>query len=532
MSMRLRWGTTIVPLVVALWVAPPGQAKQCSPQLPETCSEAVVCGIAFDDFNEPHFQVEFLGRFYDASADETTFTYLLCRLQDAPNLSHWVIGLCDELQIAIVDSSGGDADSSIVDPDPTTCLDGFKFGTEGGIPLCDDTCQEGSSTGGVYTVTFAGNVPTGVIPAGVTIATKAGQLVDDICLEGPECTFGTTTTSTSSTTTSSTSTSTTSSTSSTSTSSSTSNTTTTTSSTSSTSTSSSTTTSMAVSTTIGETTTSTSTSTTTSSSTSSSTTTTSSSSTSTSSTPSSSSSTSTSSSSSTSTVPPTTSTSTSTTTSTTRPECVLPEDCADGDNCTEDICVEGRCSNPPLENPPPNETICNDMVDNDCDLLFDCDDPDCAGIAPCPPIKKDPTKIIFDARGDLDRMTSHGRVEPGEAIDVSQVEVGWMISKAGQPIYRAALIPGDFKANPKKTFFRFVDRGARDGRSKRFGIYRAKVRISRGGTSYGFRIDAFGDFSAADTPDMSIQFYIGDHIFIHDKPWRRTSYGWRAESFD
>jgi hypothetical protein len=211
---------------------------------------------------------------------------------------------------------------------------------------------------------------------------------------------------------------------------------------------------------------------------------------------------------------------------------VIDSDCADGDVCTEDLCVDGACMNPPEPNPPPTETVCNDMVDEDCDLLFDCDDPDCAGIAPCPPIKKDPTKIIFDAYGGLDRMTSHGRVEPGTTIDVSTVEVGWMISKAGKPIYRGALIPGDFRANPKHTVFRFTDREARQGRGRRFGIYRAKIRITRKGTSYGYRIDAFGDFSGADTANMSIQFYIGDQIFIHDKPWRRTSYGWRAESFE
>lgn len=173
------------------------------------------------------------------------------------------------------------------------------------------------------------------------------------------------------------------------------------------------------------------------------------------------------------------------------------------------------------------------MQDNDCDGLVDCDDPDCAGIDICPPIKKDPSKIIFGkGPNGMDVFKSHGRVEPGEPIDVGEVEVGWMVSGPNGHIYRAALIPGDFRANNKKTTFRFIDRRVRtEGRSRRFGIFKAKVRISRGGTSYGYKILAYGDLSKATTPDMVIQFYIGDKIFIHDDEWTQTSYGWKATPF-
>lgn len=172
------------------------------------------------------------------------------------------------------------------------------------------------------------------------------------------------------------------------------------------------------------------------------------------------------------------------------------------------------------------------MADDDCDGLIDCDDPDCAGIDGCPPIKRDPSRIIFGGAGNLDRFTSHGRVEPGHPIDVGSVEIGWLISSPRGPVFKAALIPGDFRANPKGTVFRFVDKDARRGRGKRFGISRAKIRITRRGTSYGYKIDAYGDLSAATDGDMALQFYIGDRIFVHDKPWQRQSNGWRSTAFD
>jgi hypothetical protein len=172
------------------------------------------------------------------------------------------------------------------------------------------------------------------------------------------------------------------------------------------------------------------------------------------------------------------------------------------------------------------------MADDDCDGVIDCDDPDCAGIDTCPPIKRDPARIIFGAPGELDLFTSHGRVEPTESIDPGSVEVGWMVSNARGHVYRGALISGDFNANRKRTTFRYKDRGARHGNSRRFGIYRAKIRITRGGTSYGYKIKAYGDLSAATDPDMVIQFYIGDQVWIHDKPWIPRSNGWTSTSFE
>ena len=56
------------------------------------------------------------------------------------------------------------------------------------------------------------------------------------------------------------------------------------------------------------------------------------------------------------------------------------------------------------------ETECDDGKDNDLDGLWDCDDPDCAGVAGCPGVEDDD-----DATGDDDDAT--GDDDTSEADD-------------------------------------------------------------------------------------------------------------------
>ncbi len=76
--------------------------------------------------------------------------------------------------------------------------------------------------------------------------------------------------------------------------------------------------------------------------------------------------------------------------------CISPIDLAGsvlgewGACCTDNRCIEGEScddcgqSDSGFPNECTSETWCADAVDNDCDGLIDCDDPDCTGDANCP----------------------------------------------------------------------------------------------------------------------------------------------------
>jgi cysteine-rich repeat protein len=178
----------------------------------------------------------------------------------------------------------------------------------------------------------------------------------------------------------------------------------------------------------------------------------------------------------------------------------------------------------------PSPELCTGLMDEDCDGLVDCDDPDCTDTTPCGPIKKDPSTIKFDAIGDLDLFKSHGRVEPGGPVDVDGGPIGWAVTNAQGTIFRGTLHGIELTTNAKRSVFRFRDRNARTG-GTRSGIEKAKVRVTRSGTSYGYKVKAYGDFSGAVDPNMSIQFEIGGKTYVHSEAWKRTSSGWKASGF-
>jgi hypothetical protein len=197
------------------------------------------------------------------------------------------------------------------------------------------------------------------------------------------------------------------------------------------------------------------------------------------------------------------------------------------------------------------------MADNDCDGLIDCTDPDCApaeceggtqdgqscftdagiaacidggGVCNCPHIQKDPTTITFGPPGGLDRFKSHGRVTILGSVDVEGSDVGWLVSNARGSVYSVVLPAGSMQSNPGKTKFRYLNRAARtEG-----GVFRAIINITRRGTSYGYKVESYGDMSAATDADMAIQFYIGnqDTPAIHAEAWKRTGSGWKATGFE
>jgi hypothetical protein len=205
--------------------------------------------------------------------------------------------------------------------------------------------------------------------------------------------------------------------------------------------------------------------------------------------------------------------------------------CPDPSSPSGALLCDVNCTCPTPCDPVPE--ICNNTIDDDCDGLVDCDDTvDCP--PPCPPIAKDPSTIKFGPPGaGLDIFKSHGRVEPGTSVDVRSNFVGFVVSNQHGIVYRGVLQAGDWTSNATSTVFKYVDKEARLGRGKRDGISKAKIRITRGGTSYGYKVQAYGDLSAATDPNMTIQFYLGNptRTYSHSEPWKRTAKGWKANGF-
>jgi hypothetical protein len=164
------------------------------------------------------------------------------------------------------------------------------------------------------------------------------------------------------------------------------------------------------------------------------------------------------------------------------------------------------------------------MIDNDCDGLIDCLDPDCP---PCPLIRSDPTQIRFGPSGvGLDVLRSRGYVKLPAAVDLSRTRIGWLISTPGRIVYEGVLEPGDLTAAPSsRNRFFFLDPGAPTGQGTHDGIYKATLIV--GSSVLRYKLQAYGDMAPAATANMAVQFYVGgDQPFIVSATWQSTTVGW------
>jgi hypothetical protein len=204
----------------------------------------------------------------------------------------------------------------------------------------------------------------------------------------------------------------------------------------------------------------------------------------------------------------------------------------------------------------PEAGNCGNMVDDDCDGLIDCSDPNCGptkciggtengqecasdqgsaacadggGMCQCPTIKKDPTTIRFGRPGlTLDRFQSHGRLVLPAGVDVMASDVGFLLSNLNGSIYQVVLPAGSLTSNSNGTSFRYGDLKART----RGGLRKVRIRATRG--TFRYWVEAYGDMSRAVDSNMAIQVYLANQptSAIHAESWLRTRYGWKAVGFE
>ena len=118
------------------------------------------------------YNITYMGSYYDALRDQTSFCYLVAGTGVQPTLSYWIIGLpsCvawdDVVAYQPVDGC------SFADPDSTTGVRGLKHAAA--------VSPDGSQ---MYCFTLDGNYGEGTI----VVAVKAGQLAETAEITGPVC---------------------------------------------------------------------------------------------------------------------------------------------------------------------------------------------------------------------------------------------------------------------------------------------------------------------------------------------------------
>ena len=70
-----------------------------------------------------------------------------------------------------------------------------------------------------------------------------------------------------------------------------------------------------------------------------------------------------------------------------------------------------------------------------------------------------------------------------------------------------------------------MDPGARVGQGGHDGLYKIKLLIKNGAGIF-YKVKWFGDMSAATLPEMALQFYVEDQVFLWEASWTQTGGGW------
>jgi len=183
-------------------------------------------------------------------------------------------------------------------------------------------------------------------------------------------------------------------------------------------------------------------------------------------------------------------------------------------------------------------------MDDDGDMLIDCDDPDCEPLTqpscddacqevpPCQPIEDDPAIIRFSNNPErLDYFKIHGRFRLASGQMFPDVEnFGILVTNADGIVYRGALDPGLLtKKAGGKGRFKFRDRLAKKGLGTSDGLSRVSIRPRTfSGVDYlVFSVRSYDDLSAATMADMTTQVVLGNDVGSLSATWTERPNGWR-----
>jgi opacity protein-like surface antigen len=115
------------------------------------------------------FNIQFKGSNYDPDSDVSTWYYRVSGTEKGPDLSHWVLGLCPDIQVI---KASHKYKLETKKPDPTTGLTGIKF---------DQSVKVDQAVN--YWIMVKGNWTEGQI----TSAVKGGPGFITQTVEGPTC---------------------------------------------------------------------------------------------------------------------------------------------------------------------------------------------------------------------------------------------------------------------------------------------------------------------------------------------------------
>ncbi|MFN8545399.1 MAG: DUF4215 domain-containing protein [Candidatus Binatia bacterium] len=192
------------------------------------------------------------------------------------------------------------------------------------------------------------------------------------------------------------------------------------------------------------------------------------------------------------------------------------EQCDDGNTVNGDGC-SSTCQ---------RQEICNDLVDNDGDGLFDCDDPDCTDS--CGIVVKDPALLIKREPPKQDYLKIQGGVEPRAGAtfttDPAHEQFGFLFTNTNKDVLVRELLPAGSLA-PSGTGFKYKSKTAK----KAGGIAKASFKLKKG--RWHVIIQSYGDLSKATVPTMTTQILVGDDMFAAKATWKPLPNwpGWKYE---